>query len=302
MRFSVIPLLAITCCFMACKNKQNEPDTIQPKSTVSVISAHTGMMAHTEQLSATAHYLRRNTVTAPVAGYVHFVKINFNDHVAKGQLLYTIETKERRALGSFESQDMNDKNYGLINVYAPMNGIITAIPQSQNGVFVSEGSALCDISDNHSLYFQVNIPYEYAKYVKENKSCIITLPDNTSINAQMEMPIMQSLTGLQTIPYMAKPQTDIYIPEGIIATVKLVTYQNSAAIMLPKKAVLSDELMQEFWVMKLINDSTAVKVPVTIGSQNDTMIEIKRPAFNSSDKILNSGNYGLSDTALVKVL
>lgn len=72
--------------------------------------------------------------------------------------------------------------------------------------------------------------------------------------------------------------------------------------MLPKSAVLSDELMQRFWVMKLINDSTAIKVPVTIGAQNDSLIEIKNPVFNSYDKILVSGNYGLSDTALVKVL
>lgn len=287
---------------MACKNKKNEPDNIQPKSTVTVISVNNGTMVRAENLSATAHYLRRNSIVAPVAGYVHFVKINFNDHVTKGQLLYTIETKERKALDGFEKTDMNDKNYGLINIYAPMSGIITAIPQSQNGVFVSEGMVLCEIADNKSLYFQVNIPFEYAKYVKENKSCIITLPDNTNINAKMEMPIMQSLTGLQTIPYMAKPQTDIYIPEGVIATINFVTYQNSTAKMLPKKAVLSDELMQNFWVMKLINDSTAVKVPVSIGSQNETMIEIKTPVFNSSDKILNSGNYGLSDTALVKVL
>ncbi|MPS73031.1 MAG: HlyD family efflux transporter periplasmic adaptor subunit [Chryseobacterium sp.] len=302
MRLSLITLLAISCCFMACKNKKNEPDNIQPKSTVTVVSVQNGTMAHTEQLSVTAHYLRRNTVAAPVAGYVHFVKINFNDHVTKGQLLYTIETKERKALDGFENTDMNDKNYGLINVYAPMSGIVTAVPQSQNGVFVSEGTLLCEIADNNSLYFQVNVPYEYSKFVKENRSCIITLPDSTKINAQMEKPIMQSLTGLQTIPYMAKPQTDIYIPEGIIATVQFITYHNNAAAMLPKKALLSDELMQKFWIMKLINDSTAVKIPVTIGAQNETMIEIKSPVFNSSDKILSSGNYGLSDTALVKVL
>lgn len=301
MRFSFIPLLTIACCFTACKNKQSDTDNLQPRSSVSVVTLKTGMMVHTEQLAATAHYLRRNTVTAPVAGYIHFVKINFNDRVTKGQLLYTLETKERKALGSFDDKDMTDKNYGLIDVYAPMSGIVTSIPQSQTGIFVTEGGALCDISDNHSLYFQVNIPYEYAKYVKENKSCTITLPDNTNIGAHLETPIIQANTDLQTIPYMAKPETDVYIPEGIIATVKLVIYQNGAATMLPKNAVLSDELMQQFWIMKLINDSTAVKVPVTIGAQNDSLIEIKSPVFNNNDKILNSGNYGLSDTALVKV-
>lgn len=300
MRFIFISILIIAF-FPACNHKQNNQDEVTPRSTVSVTTIQTGTMVHSEQLSATAQYLRHNTVTAPVAGYVHFVKINFNDRITKGQLLYTLETKERKALGDLNSDETN-QNYGLINVYAPMSGVVTAIPQSQTSVFVAEGSVLCNISDISSLYFQLNIPYEYGKYIKSNTSCVITLPDNTNINARLETPIIQANTGLQTMPYMAKPETNMYIPESIIATAKLVTYKNSDATMLPKSAVLSDELMQRFWVMKLINDSTAIRVPVTTGAQNDSLIEIKNPVFKGYDKILVSGNYGLSDTALVKVL
>jgi hypothetical protein len=53
--------------------------------------------------------------------------------------------------------------------------------------------------------------------------------------------------------------------------------------------------------MKLLNDSTAVKVPVTVGAQEKDHIEIKAPRFNPNDKILLSGNFGLDDTAAVKV-
>lgn len=299
MRFIFFSILIIAS-FTACNQKQNIQD-VTPRSTVSVTTVQTGTMLHSEQLSATAQYLRHNTVTAPVAGYVHFVKINFNDRVTKGQLLYTLETKERKALGNLNSDETN-QDYGLINIYAPMSGVVTAIPQSQTGVFIAEGGALCNISDISSLYFQINIPYEYSKYVKSNTYCVITLPDNTNINARLETPIIQANTGLQTIPYMAKPEKNMYIPESIIATATLITYKNSDAIMLPKDAVLSDELMQRFWVMKLVNDSMAIKVPVTTGVQNDSLIEIKKPKFSNNDKILVTGNYGLSDTALVKVL
>jgi hypothetical protein len=60
-------------------------------------------------------------------------------------------------------------------------------------------------------------------------------------------------------------------------------------------------MMQEFWVMKLINDSTAVKVPIIIGNKNDKEIEINSPKFNSNDRIIINGNYGLTDTASVKI-
>ncbi len=64
--------------------------------------------------------------------------------------------------------------------------------------------------------------------------------------------------------------------------------------MLPKPAILGNETQTEFWVMRLINDSTAVKIPVKIGIENFGEVEITDPVFQSSDKILFSGNYGLA--------
>jgi uncharacterized NAD(P)/FAD-binding protein YdhS len=70
---------------------------------------------------------------------------------------------------------------------------------------------------------------------------------------------------------------------------------------LPKAAVLSDETQSEFWVMKMISDSTAVKVPVKKGIETGDRIEILSPTFNPADKIIITGNYGLPDTAKVKI-
>jgi len=76
----------------------------------------------------------------------------------------------------------------------------------------------------------------------------------------------------------------------------------SSKQILPKSAVLSDEMMTEFWVMKLINDSTAVKIPVTIGNKNNEKIEILSPQFNTNDRIISVGAYGLPDTALIAIV
>ena len=54
--------------------------------------------------------------------------------------------------------------------------------------------------------------------------------------------------------------------------------------------------------MKLINDSTAVKVPVQKGIVTKDNVEIISPTFSTQDKILLSGNYGLPDTALVMIM
>ena len=60
--------------------------------------------------------------------------------------------------------------------------------------------------------------------------------------------------------------------------------------------------MENYWVMKLINDSTAIKVPVERGISADSKVEILSPHFALNDRIINSGNYGLGDTAFVKII
>jgi hypothetical protein len=54
--------------------------------------------------------------------------------------------------------------------------------------------------------------------------------------------------------------------------------------------------------MEMIDSATAVKVPVTKGIETNDRIEILKPQFSVNDKILLTGNYGLPDTAKVRVV
>lgn len=53
--------------------------------------------------------------------------------------------------------------------------------------------------------------------------------------------------------------------------------------------------------MKLINDSTAVRVPVKKGIESGNKVEILQPEFSGTERIIITGNYGLEDTAKVNV-
>jgi hypothetical protein len=54
--------------------------------------------------------------------------------------------------------------------------------------------------------------------------------------------------------------------------------------------------------MKMTDSVTAVKIPVKKGIETRERIEILSPAFSIKDKILLSGNYGLPDTARVRII
>jgi hypothetical protein len=91
------------------------------------------------------------------------------------------------------------------------------------------------------------------------------------------------------------------LPENLIAKVELVKKEKEGTVSLPKGAVLSDETQTQFWIMKMIDSTTAVKVPITKGLETTDKVEVLTPPLKAADAVLLTGNYGLGDTAKVKV-
>ena len=54
--------------------------------------------------------------------------------------------------------------------------------------------------------------------------------------------------------------------------------------------------------MKLIDSVTAVKVEIRKGVSNKERVEIVSPPFSQEDKIILTGNYGLPDTARIRIM
>jgi multidrug efflux pump subunit AcrA (membrane-fusion protein) len=129
----------------------------------------------------------------------------------------------------------------------------------------------------------------------------LLLPDGTKLNGVVGevMPTVDSASQTQNI--VIRVATGKMIPENLIAKVRILKTAKANTQSLPKPAVLTDETESNFWVMKLIDSVTAVKVPIKKGLETKDKVEILSPVFTPSDKILVTGNYGLPDTAKVKV-
>jgi len=274
-----------------------------PRAQVRAVTAATQSLTQYRTFPATSVYPRKSTVTAPVAGYVTGVKVRLGDRVTAGQVLFTLETKERRALGnSITRIDPTLKGFGLVTVKAPSPGIISVLNIQQPGDYLLEGTALCTVAESSQLVFQLNLPYEYHALAQGRPACAIVLPDSTRLAGTVQAPLASVSPGQSEI-YLVKPdQSPGVIPENLIVQVRLTQTKQPNAQTLPASCVLSDETLHDFWVMKLLNDSTAVKVPVTLGVQNPDEIEIKTPTFGPHDRLLSAGNYGLADTAKVKLV
>ncbi|OQP60195.1 hypothetical protein A3860_34515 [Niastella vici] len=297
--FSFVILYLMSCHH----GDQNADPEIKPVAQVKVTTLQNKNMEQQVTLTATSVYLQRSQVNAPVAGFISRVNIKYGDAVNQGQVLYELETKERNALGNNAvGEDSNVKDFGKITIKAPAGGIVTTIDRQQTGEFIMEGNPLCTITQNGNLAFQLNVPYEYHSLVQGNNLCSIVLPDRSQLRAHIVKPLSSLNTSAQTQMYLVKPLQNTFLPEGLVATVLLTTRYKPNAQVLSKECVLSDELMKNFWIMKLINDSTAIKTDVKVGIRNINEVEILSPRLNTSDRILSEGNYGLADTALVKII
>jgi len=304
MKKSITSIILLLCLFtIGCKSNNTTEEVVQkPRVPVEVTTMKNGSVNDNLQLSATTVYLSHNIVMAPIPAYITKVYIKIGERVSQGQLLYELESKERRALGNTPVQyDSSLAGYGKITVKASTSGVITTIERQQAGDYVLEGTPLCTIAQSNGVTFQINVPFEFIKYVTSGTSCIIVLPDNSRHKAIITKPLTSMNVAAQTQSVLARTTDALILPEGLIAKVLVSKGDKNNNQVLPTSCVLSDEMMQNYWVMKLMNDSTAVKVPVTIGNKNKDEIEIISPQFTPDDRIVGNGNYGLPDTALVKI-
>ena len=166
---------------------------------------------------------------------------------------------------------------------------------------MQDGEQLATITDTKSFVFLLDLPYELKPYLPANRQVQLKLPDGTVLSGFVDAPLPTMDAVSQTQSYIIKVNTVKQIPENLIAKVSLIKTAKYNTTSLPKAAVLSDEVQSEFWVMKMIDSVTAVKVSVKKGLETNSSVEILSPAFSAADKILLTGNYGLGDTAKVVV-
>jgi multidrug efflux pump subunit AcrA (membrane-fusion protein) len=148
----------------------------------------------------------------------------------------------------------------------------------------------------------MQLPYEMRATVKLGQDVQLTLPDNEKIDGTITSFMPAVDTAAQTQGVIIKIKDNNQIPENLVAKARVVRTSKQNTQSLPKSAVLTNETQTEFWVMKLINPTTAVKVDVTKGIEVGDRVEILTPKFLPDDKIVVTGNYGLADTAKVKIV
>ena len=300
--------LFLTVCIYALSTgchpvEEGEPEeTIVAITPVTIDSVKYGPVTDSLELNASSTYLQNSYVKSIAAGFIQSVQVKPGDFVSNGKTLFTLETKESAAIGeTISSLDSSFKFSGLITVQAKGHGYITQL-NHQPGDYVQDGEQLAVISDQNSFVFILNMPYEDRNIVLANKTVFLSLPDGTRLTGTIGtvFPNVDSLTQTQGVTIRVSANHSI--PQNLIAKVHILRNSKERTQTVARAAVLTNDAQTSFWVMKLIDSTTAVKIPVEKGMEFPDRIEIIDPVFKRSDQILISGNYGLTDTAKVRIV
>ena len=300
-------LFFIAACFTilsSCKTKpvENTEEEVISKAAVSVTHAITGTIEDKITLNGRTVFLKKNQVVAPISGYLTAIQVEYGDIVEAGQDLFEIQTREGRALEQSGNGNTDLRNFGRITVTATTSGILNEPLLLGNGAYVSEGGALCTIADFKDLQVLVNVPFEFHNLISPGGKCTLFLPDNTQTTGTVLSIRPYVEENSQTQEVLVKPSGINTWPENMNLTVSFRNDKSDEALILPRKALLTNETQDNFWVMKVVQNDVAVKVPIETGIKNDSLVEINAGAITINDVIILEGGYGLEDSSLVNIV
>ncbi|HYW94499.1 MAG TPA: HlyD family efflux transporter periplasmic adaptor subunit [Bacteroidales bacterium] len=292
----VISAILISSCM---HKKSEDESSFQAYPNVKTTQVTYDRISDHVELNATARYLKTSVLSSPVAGYVVHAYAEQGRKTRPGEVLYTLQTRESRALEE-KKGELND-TFGFKGVDTLRSNTEGYIAETyhQAGDFVTQGEKLLTMKEISSLVFVLDLPYEWNSLVKVGMNVSMVFPDESQVTGTVSRisPVVDPSNQTQKVVIAVK-EPGRY-PEGLIAKVSIPMVTSTNAALLPKSAVLTNETETEYWVMKMINDSVAVKVPVKTGIITHDTVQIDSPAFSKKDRILIYGNYAVPDTLQV---
>ncbi len=293
----IIPLFLISCG----GNEDKSGNEVNNGTPVTITHPQLMNLKATLELNGNTVFLNKEIIRSTFDGFIEKEFKNIGDNVKPGDNLFQIKTKESAANDTLKINLGNQTFHGVVYIKANSNGVLSEL-NYHAGDYVTTGEQIAIVSNPSSLRIKLNVPYEDVLKVKIGKECEINLPDGVIIPGIIEknVPAVDPVTQTQIFYIKLNYYRDI--PESLNVMVK-IPYENfKNATVLPKSSLITNVTEDSFWIMKLVNDTTAIRVDVTKGIENDSVAQIISPKLDTTEKIILTGAYGLPDTAKVEII
>ena len=302
MKWNILWIAMALLMMAGCKQKseKNDTSTIRlPLPEVRVTNPAKKNKTIYTTFQAVSHYMQSINFRARTAGVVTAVLIKPGDEINSHQPLFIVKPMEMSALegsGNLSDNLINSSDTIFSNQPAFTNQVLM-----QEGDYVQPGNLLATALKENSLAAITYVPFSQVPLIKKNSLCTVEIPGKKDVSSHFQKQLFLADNVTQTQPYVVPLPAKLKLAGSMNLLVKFKIREINNGLFLPRTAVLTNERETSFWIMKMVNDTTAVKVSVTLGWQGKKQIQILSNQIGIADKIITEGAYGLPDTTYVKI-
>ena len=292
--------LAFCTCFLSCK--KSEPTVNTKKAAIDVTTAlvRRGDLQEYLTFNGVTIYQRKEDIRSNVTGYVTQMRYKVGDAIYNGQVFATVRTKEQDALRDAVKIDSSLARFiGSMVLKSNASGIIKTLSVTKND-YIAEGDILASVVQPQSLAIQLNVPFENRNKIKVGLPCEILIADGSQIEATITKKLATVDALSQTQTYLIE-LTNADLPEGLSVQVKLLDKESKDVLIIPKSALQTNELLTDYWILKVEHDTLAVKTAVIPTLENDTMTGIIGGDLQPNDQVIIQGAYQMQDSTYINI-
>lgn len=296
----LLPLLLAIASLNGCKNNQEEAPTEEASIEVKTAMVQQRDIREYLTFNGVTIFQKKENIRSNVTGYISKMPFEVGDRVNRGQAFAYVRTKEQDALKEAVKIDSSlSKFIHPQRINSNASGVITILNFFTND-YIAEGDTLATIAQPESLVVQVNVPFQYKNEVKIGTKCEIILPSNDTLYAPITsmLPKIDEVSQSQTYLIELRGKQ---LPENLNVQIRTVYKEALQAKTIPQSSLQSNELLTDFWVMKVVNDTMALKVMVTPLLRSDSLVEITSETIKIKDLVITEGSYQMQDSTKVKI-
>ena len=298
--YKIMGMAVLLCGIISCNNSTTDKTETTAPIEVQVTTVQKKDLKEYLTFNGVTKYQKREDIRAAVTGYVSWMPFERGDPIKKGQAFASIRTKEQDALNEAAKIDSSLAKFSKpLTVTSHATGILSKLKVVPND-YVAEGDVMATVSQPNTLVVQVSVPYEYNEKVHKGTSCSIIINGSREINASITSELT-SIDSLGQAQHYLINLPNANLPENLNVQVRIVSKEAKNALSIPQQALQTNELITKFWVMKLVNDTLAVKREVTPMLQTDSLVQIQSDDVKLNDKIVTEGSYQMQDSTRVSI-
>lgn len=245
-------------------------------------------------------YQQSEDIRATVTGYVTHMPFALGDAIKKGQVFATIRTKEQDALDEAVAIDSSLAQFtGPIKVASNASGSISGLKVVPED-FVSEGDVLATVSQPNTLIVQLSVPFEYTSKIKVGTPCTLLVPGHPDLSSRISG-ILTSTDSLGQAQHYLVRVPGMQLPENLKVQVRVAVENAENVLTIPHEALQTNELLTDFWVLKVIDDTLALRKKVTPILETDSLVQIRADEVMENDKVVTTGGYQMADSTRIRI-